>query len=94
MVACTQLEGDRLVPEEFIPPGTPWPKYPVKIRLRNRKGFSINYSYSEQGVEKTGTLKPFGLGSKQTAFIVNEPYSFSLRVGRRIVPVRYVQNEF
>jgi len=75
------------VPKEYlVPKDLVWPKHPVSITLKNLGDHYVEFQYPEDGVAKTGILAPRQIGPKPTAFIVNVPYLFSIRCGRKTVP--------
>jgi len=81
-----QIQSTARVPEAFIPPSDPWPESWIPITLINLADFVIQYSYPENGIEKTGILMENQISEQPTMFIVNTTYMFNLRSGRRTVP--------
>jgi hypothetical protein len=87
-MAALKIQATTRVPEAFIPPLEPWPKHPIPITLKNLADFSIQYSYSEDGVRKDGILMENQIAEKPTMFFLNTPYMFNLKTGRRIEPTQ------
>ncbi|TFK35316.1 hypothetical protein BDQ12DRAFT_714750, partial [Crucibulum laeve] len=76
------IQASQSVPQqEFIPR----PKYPIAITLKNLGDFYIQYSYSEDGIEKQGILLPNQIGPTPTMFLMNKTYLFTLKKpGRKV----------
>ncbi|KJA26711.1 hypothetical protein HYPSUDRAFT_75161 [Hypholoma sublateritium FD-334 SS-4] len=78
--------GQTRVPEEFIiqPNEQAWPTYEIGVTLKNISNAFIQYSYSENGVMKNGTLEPQQIGPKPTKFRLSTTYMFNFKKGRKV----------
>ena len=82
------------VPEAFIiqPDEQAWPTYEIGVFLKNLSDHYIQFSYSENGVKKDGTLEPNQIGPHPTKFRLSTSYMFTFSRGGKVESTTWVSS--